>query len=384
MPDNQRTREHKYVPGINHAMIKRPLATNWNLWLSVIILTLLPVLAACRDGGEQVSGPSRPTAALDLPGLSAQQDTSTGVVRGENLPGRLLFVQNGTIWLWQGKQGQALLGSGGAWQPAWSPNGDRIAYIERGESYSDLMLADANGDHLQQLTFNASNQVSHSQERIYESQWAFYPTWSPDSTRIALAAQYGPPVGAPAFEYNLALYTLPAIGGPRIQVYSDDGAQCGRMAYTLNGTALVYTRADSTSDGQQQIHRLDLNTGTSTPFPGAPAQSYDPALAPNGLWLAFAARDATLTDIWALPGNATDGSNPAPQRLTSLGTARAPMFSPDGQLLAFLAIPPGGNGFELWVAEVNAGDSGSLQISDPRQITQNMNLDADSGLSWAP
>jgi TolB protein len=66
-----------------------------------------------------------------------------------------------------------------------------------------------------------------------------------------------------------------------------------------------------------------------------------------------------------------------------MGMARAPAFSPDGRLLAFLAIPPDEQGFELWVAELSQHADGLLQASEPRQLTSEMGLDADSGLSWA-
>jgi TolB protein len=64
-----------------------------------------------------------------------------------------------------------------------------------------------------------------------------------------------------------------------------------------------------------------------------------------------------------------------------MGTARAPVFSPEGTKLAFLAIIPGKIGFELWVVDVEAGKE-SLLVGEPRQLTAAMKLDADSGLSW--
>lgn len=344
--------------------------------LTLIILFLLIALIACGD-------PAPPTANRGLT-RPTQEEPVADVVQGEALPGRLLFVRRGTIWLWEQREGRVLLGKGEAWQPTWSPNGTQIAYVQRGESYSDVLLTDAAGTLIKRLTNNSSREATHSHERIYTSQWAFYPTWSPDGRRITMAAQYGPPVGSPAFEYPLTLYTMPAAGGTREQIYGDDNAHCGSMAYDPEGSVLVFTHASTNAERQQQLYRLVLSNDFSAPFPGAPQPSYDPTFSPDGNWLAFAASDNGHTDIWVLPANVADGSNPTPRRLTNLGAARAPAFSPDGQMLAFLSIPAGKSGFELWVADVTTDANGTLRAGEPRQITRDLRLDADSGLSWAP
>src|SRR5262249_29181871 len=99
----------------------------------------------------------------------------------------------------------------------------------------------------------------------------------------------------------------------------------------------------------------------------------------DGRWLAFAARAEGRTDVFAMPFGASPA---APKRLTSLGTARAPAFSPDGKLLAFLAIAPGANSFDLWVVDLQPGPDGAPQPGQPRRVTQGMGLDADSGVAW--
>lgn len=359
----------------------------FRLHLLLIILGL--ALTACNVADTPSAPATQDELGSDLtaPGAPQSERNTNMTVEGENLPGRLLFVQRGTIWLWQGKQGRPLFGEGVAWQPTWSPDGAQIAYIERGESYSDVMLADQNGAHVAQLTYNGSTQPIHSRARVCSSMWAFYPAWLPDSDQLVIASQYRPPScppGSPALEYNLALYTLSAPDGQRQMLYADDGAHCGRATYAPDGVVLAFARAATGQDGTQQIHRLNRFTNQSAPFPGAPSSSYDPVFSPDGAWLIFAARDGEQTDIWALPGNPTDGSSPTPLRLTSLGTARAPAFSPDGRKIAFLAIPEGKEGFDLWVADLSVDNRGMLRVDEPRQVTQGMRLDADSGISWAP
>lgn len=356
------------------------------LVLSVLLL-VWGMLAACGAGGSE-DVPVVPTAPDELAAgtdPSTEQPLPTGAAQREILPGRLLFVQNGTIWLWQGEQPRPLTALAQAWQPAWSPDGTRIAYVQRGQSYSDIRLASASGEPMARVTSNSSTFAPRSHERIFDSMWAFYPAWSPDGDTLAVATQYGPPMPSPsgAVEYNLSLYALPVGGGTRQQLYADNEAHVGPMAYAPGGRWLVFTRSGFSTNSSQQLYRLALNTEQAAPYPGAPMRSYDPAFSPDGRWLAFAARDNDQTDIWVLPGTAPPGSSPNPQRLTSMGMARAPAFSPDGRLLAFLAIPPDEQGFELWVSELSQPVDGVLQASDPRQLTSEMGLDADSGLSWA-
>jgi TolB protein len=352
----------------------------------LLAMLLLASLLACGGSEDSAVAPAEPAiqsgGPLTAPPVSQPTtEANTGAIE---LSGRMLLVQNGTILLLQDEQIRPLLGEGNAWQPAWSPDGTRIAYIERGESYSDLKLANANGRTLDTLTINSSDFPPQSHERIYDTMWSFYPTWSPDGRRIITAAQQGPPSGSPASEYNLSIYSVPASGNSsRSQIYADPEAHVGQLAYAPDGETLVFTRAGRTGGGLQQIYQLDVDAGEAQVFPGAPDRSYDPAFSPNGNWLVFAQRDEEGTDIWALPGDAPADSEPTPRRLTSQGWARAPTLSPDGRLLAFLAIAPGEQGFDLWVTSLSIGSDGLLQADEPRQLTAGMRLDPDSGVSWA-
>src|SRR5690348_10555171 len=77
------------------------------LWL--IALTLL---ASC---GPSAAPPTpRPTLRplVQIPTARRIDPAPTVVAAGAELPGRLLFVQSGNIWLWQGAAGRQLTTSG--------------------------------------------------------------------------------------------------------------------------------------------------------------------------------------------------------------------------------------------------------------------------------
>jgi TolB protein len=298
-------------------------------------------------------------------------------MQGESLPGRLLFVQGGNLWLWQGDAGRQITGAGDSYQPAWSPDGQQIAYIQRDTSFSDLLLMPAEGGEPLRLTQDGPDSSIYSYDRIYASTWAFYPAFSPDGATIAFASQAGPPTGAPAAEYRISLFSTPAeAGSGSTQLYADQGGHVGRMAYAPDGRSIVFAYGPA-GDGAPTLYRYVSDDGDAAPLPGAPEQSYDPAFSPDGRWLAFAARVNGRTDVFVmLAGGST------PIQLTSMGAARAPAFSPDGAQLAFLAIGPDANSFDLWVLDLEAGPDGALKPGQPRQITRAMSLDADSGVTW--
>jgi TolB protein len=349
------------------------------LWLTLIFLLIGCASPAATATPTPALGPlpARPTARPDGP-------APTVVTRGESLPGRLLFVQSGNLWLWQGDAGRQLTSSGDSFQPAWAPDGRRIAYIRRDTSFSDLLVMPAEGGEPQRLTEDGPDGSIYSYERIYASTWAFYPAWAPDGATIAFASQAGPPGGEPAAEFHLSLFATPAdAGGGRTQLYADESGHVGRLSYAPDGQSIAFAYGPA-GEGEPTIYRYTQASGGAARLPGAPERSYDPAFSPDGRWLAFAARANGRTDVFALPLGPSAGSEATgtPIQLTNIGAARAPAFSPDGTQLAFLAIAPGGNSFDLWMLDLHAGADGTLQPNQPRQITQGMALDADSGVAW--
>lgn len=339
--------------------------------LGVYMLVLF-VLSGCGSDSKQAL---QPTAPLPTPRLIVTPPSNA--VRGEHLPGKLLFVRDGVVWRWQDRAAQPLFGDGTVAQPAYSPNGEYIAYVQRGDSYGDIMVADSAGRPIAQITNNGGSPQAYSFDRIYQTVWAFYPTWASDNATLVYVTQAGPPTGSPAADYNLTLFQA-NIGLQRAsQIYADESAHIGRVRFLPNSQSLAFVREPIQRNAAQQIYTLAEN-GLVQPLAGAPEGSYDPAFSADGRWCFFAARNAGKTDVWAV----ANSGNQQPQRLTSIGTARAPAVSPDGSLLAFLAVPPGKGGFELWVAELVYHDDGRIEARSARQITQGMNLDADSGLSW--
>jgi TolB protein len=219
----------------------------------------------------------------------------------------------------------------------------------------------------------------NSLDRVYQSMWALYPTWSPDGQSLAFVSQYGPPYGSPASDYRLGLFGMPAErGAERIMYYTDQNGHVGRLAYAPDGSGIFFALAPD-APGIARIYRYDMASGEAGEVPGIPEQSYDPAISPDGRLLAFAARHGAETDIFVLRLD----QQSAPIQITHHGAARAPAFSPDGKQLAFLAASGSARSFDLWILDLHS-TAAAMSAGEPERISFDMGIDADSGISWGP
>lgn len=344
-----------------------------NRLLGRLFLPLIgSLLAACSLGTEPVR-----QAASVPPSASARPVAVDDAVK---ISGRLLFVQDGNLYLHQGTATRQLTRDGKSRSPRWSPDGSRIAYVEREESFADIFVLDAQGGVPTQVTFNGSRSPNRSIDLVHEVVWAADPTWSPDGTELAFLSQLAPPQANPPLEYPLAIYRYDlSLVGKRQPTNDDlliqnDAADLQRPAWSRDGQIAYVTLPRD--NRPKQIMLYDLNTGESTPFPGVPQNSYDPAWSPDGGWLAFTATLDGQTDVWVVPA---PGRSAAPARLTHIGRARSPVWSPDGSQIAYVQVSDAGA--DLMVLPLQT-QNGTISAGKATALTQRGQIDANSGLSW--
>jgi TolB protein len=283
----------------------------------------------------------------------------------DTLPGRILFVKDGDLWELD-SSGPHLLATGGTFsQPSWAPDGSGLAYVYRGTNFADIFTTDDQGESQTRLTTSQSTVLDNND-------WNFRPTWSPDGKLIAYVSDR-----TSTFP---TLWLMNASDGSGRHVLATPGLQeeaVDALAWSPDGSQLAVTLFNEPGPTQIALVPLAATARQSgRVLSTVPGGALDPAWTPDGSWLAFAGRDGFTMDMYAIHPDGT-----LVTRLTSDGQlARAPAWSPDGQHLAYLSNKTGY--FEIWVVDVQGDGAGGLVASAPRQVTQDLHLDAASGLSW--
>jgi TolB protein len=307
--------------------------------------------------------------AVFVAALSAS--TSVVAQTQAGLAGRLLFVKDGDLWVLDSSGAHPLATGGTFSQPSWAPDGGSLAYVYRGTNFADIFTTDEQGQSQTRLT--------NSQSTILDNNdWNLRPTWSPDGKLIVFVS-----------DRNSAFPTLSlmnAADGSGRRVLSTPGLQeeaVDAVSWSPDGTQLAVTLFNE--PGPTQIALIPLGTTGTLGTTGRPlghvlttlsGGAFDPAWAPDGTWLAFAGRDGFAIDLFAVQSDGTSLT-----RLTNDGLlARSPAWSPDGRQLAYLSNRTGF--FEVWLIDLSVDSSGGLTASSPRQVTQDLHVDATSGLSW--
>ena len=152
--------------------------------------------------------------------------------------GTSVIVENSEIWIKNFKTGETtLLGNG--YQPCFSPDGSKIAYVK----YS----SDAKSCSIWTMNVDGSEQVQVTDAK---KGYAFHPRWSPDGTKLVFQA-------SKKDKKDFDIYLIDTDGNNLIQVtinQSYDG-----MPYWTTDNFLYFVSDRGNTDGNFQIWRFKLN-----------------------------------------------------------------------------------------------------------------------------
>lgn len=260
-------------------------------------------------------------------------------------------------------------GVAGAQDPAWSPDGRRLALIV----HERLRLADDRGRLGDPLTVWDAGATAVERD----------PAWSPDGLRLVFAADRGE---------GFDLYILVASGGSprRLTFLAGDErwpswSADGRIVFAAHDGRqwdLLIVDPDETSG---------LTPPRALPLTASEADEREPAVSPDGLTIAFVSTVGSGdddADLWWMPmppraqpaaaGAPGDGRQSAVRLLRAPGGESRPAWSPDGRQIVFAALRDGVG--TLWALAVPSPAGAAVRPSSPPVLLSRRYGTA----AWAP
>lgn len=320
------------------------------LLLSALLVVVL--LAACGTPDPRLSG---------------------NAAAGTKPQGRILFAENGDIYLWDGSIHQ-ITHVGDASFPSWSSDGNRFVFVRTGDSFSDLYSYNMATSQMAQLTHNQASGQIGTQAYVDNSVWALDPNWSPKGDTIAYVSDLRT---AKNF-----IWIMTGLGNAPRQVAAStiNGDDVENPVFSPDGKQIVFTQRVTMLNDTHRTTGLwvvDLSTGKLTSLMKADSGAFDAAWSPDGNWIAFIERDGTANDLWVVP--AAGGQ---PTQLTHGQMLTAPVWSPDGSQIAFFQVD--GKSFNVSYVDFSTDSSGVPTASSVQKLFSDGNIDATSSMSWIP
>lgn len=217
------------------------------------------------------------------------------------------------------------------WTPAFSPEGDRIAFAMHRRGNTDLYLMKANGTHVRRITHDRKSHANYA------------PAWSPDGKRIAFQSVHGLGLG----RSDIWILTL-ATG--ELERFTNAKALDMAPDWSPDGTKIAFVSERGwapDSEGNWDVYMKDLATGELTRFTRSLAYDGNPSWSPDGSAIAFESdrRTSALYRIWM---KELDGGL---AQLTHAGRKAdgEPDWSPDGARIVFV------RGWSIRVLELGSG-----------------------------
>ncbi len=321
-------------------------------------------------------------AALLLAGFgvfSIFNHPATGVAA--QFSGSILYTHDNAIWQWRNGNNRRISISGSVkpgtvteleTQPAWSPDGSKFAYVRYGDSYSDVVVANADGSNVIRLTNDFNDATPGTVTYTAGSNWAFGPSWRPDGARIAFLHDKG--------SDPLAVWSMSSVPDDtsykRLSPARISNVGFERPAWSPANDSIIATCYES---GKAEIWQYIFDSDNWITLIKSDEADYDPAWSPDGKYIAYTAKVAGKTSIWVARADGSGASQLIGNGDIDKGL-RTPAWSPDGNAIAYLRM--GNDGFDLYAVSLDTSGGNIKAGGSPQQLTNDHHVSGTGGLSW--
>lgn len=237
--------------------------------------------------------------------------------------------------------------------PAWSPDGQRLAFHSNRAGNHDIYVMDANGRNVQRLTFNPAMDM--------------HPAWSPDGCCIVYQAWHG---------RDFEIYTLnveAALAGEPPTPLTDNRHGERHPAYSPDGTRIIFASDEGNILGNFGLFTMNTD-GTDRrqiAIISEHENALHPVYSPDGAYIIYDSfRENTSSSVFILRGNGRGRTHLLAGEARRNGIdAYLPNWTPDGEHILYVSSVTGVS--EVYLAPI----VDEFELGTPRQLTQNPTID---------
>jgi len=323
--------------------------------------TTTPTMAA-----TDTPTPEEPTATPTSPPVDTPTPTSIPTATPTPTPGlqgKLVFQRCSGCEIYViNADGTGLRQLTDGMDPAWSPDGKRVAFARWQKPSPGIYVIDEDGK---------------NETQVFSSDYPKAPVWSPDGQRLVITHQHGEDNGVP--RWKLGVIRVEEKHFAEIlcwnHSFSPTWAPDGNIIAYDSDFGLHLTSEDGSIGGEtygKHEHALILDVWATSP-----------AWSPDGSKIAYIYDEREPAEIYLM---GPDGENqtkltdtpPLPDRSAS---SVAPAWSPDGAKIAFLTDRRGK--WEIWVMNADGSDQRPMFETALDEVSIGYEFVGERVISWA-
>ncbi len=216
--------------------------------------------------------------------------------------------------------------------PAWSPDGRKIAFSSKRDGDFEIFVMDADGGNQTQLTRNKDSDGA--------------PAWSPDGKKIAFHSWR---------DKDWEIYVFSSEDGWTEQTrLTDSEEQDTNPCWSPDGKYIAFL---SRRDGKWDIYRMNADGSNQVKLTDSTADEGSPAWSPDGKYILF---DTDRDGNWEIYRMDADGGNPA-NLSNDPGSDRAAAWSGDGKRIIFQTDRDGNK--EIYIMNADGSNQTNFTMS---------------------